>query len=78
MKLIRLILAYVEKAKSTGDIPIPEFADYTKCAIGHHVKLCEEAGFLDIVLSAHDKAPVLITRMTWQGHDVLDRLRDST
>ncbi len=33
MKLIAMILAYVEKSKNNGDIPIPEFADYRKCEI---------------------------------------------
>ena len=75
-KLIRQILHYVEQEKQNGDeIPLPELADYRTCEIEYHVKLCEEAGYLDIRVSSHDKKPVAIVRMSWQGHEALDELR---
>jgi len=74
MKLIALILAHVEKAKCTGDIPIPEFGDYDRCEVSHHVKLCEEAGFLDIAV--HNGKPDYIVRITWDGYNQLDSLRE--
>ena len=77
MKLIRMILAYVEKSRNIGDIQLPEFSDYRKCEVEYHVKLCEEAGYLHIRLSAHDMRPESIIQMTWQGHEALDELRKS-
>ena len=71
-----MILAHVEKATEPDDIPIPEFADYRPCQVAHHVKLCEEAGYLDIRVNATTKAPVSIVRMTWAGHEALERLRN--
>lgn len=74
MKLIALILAHVESAKSTGDIPIPEFKDYSRCEVLHHARLCEEAGYLDI--SLQNGTPKYIVRMTWNGYNALDSLRE--
>ena len=74
-KLIALILAHVEKANRCGDIPIPELSEYPQHVILYHVKLCEEAGYLDIEVSPYDKRPIAIHRMTWAGHEALDQLR---
>ena len=74
MKLIYLILAYVEKATHIGNIPLPELAEYTEEEVAYHVKLCSEAGYLDIVVDAHNKKPVGIDRLTWQGHEALEKL----
>ena len=78
MKLIRMILAHVEQSRAIGGIPLPEFDDYRTCEIEYHVKLCEEAGYLDTVVSPHDKMPVSICRMSWQGHEALERLRNGS
>ena len=77
MKLICMILAYVEQSRVIGGIPLPEFDDYRTCDVEYHVNLCDEAGYLDIVVSSHDKRPVSIHRMTWQGHEALESLRKS-
>ena len=76
MKLICLILSHVEKATEPGNIPIPEFQDYRPCQVAYHVQLCEEAGYLDVRMNATTKEPVSIIRMTWAGHEALERLRD--
>jgi len=75
MKLIALILGHVEKAKRCGDIPIPEISGYSQHQVLYHVKLCEEAGYIDTVVDANDKMPIAIHRMTWAGHEALDHLR---
>ena len=75
MKLIGMILAYVEKSRIIGDIPLPEFDDYRNCEVEYHVKLCEEAGYLHIRSSAHDGKPESIIQMTWEGHETLEGLR---
>ena len=75
MKLIALILAYVEEQKRCKDIPLPRFPEFTAEQVAYHVKLCEEAGYLDIVVSPHDRMPLTIHRMTWTGHEALAKLR---
>ena len=75
MKLIREILTYVEGQPADGNIPIPEFDDYPQSEVAEHVRLCEEAGFLQVYW--HRRMPMRITRMTWQGHEELKRLRDA-
>lgn len=75
MKLIREILTYVEEQPAGGMIPIPEFDDYSQGDVSEHVKLCAEAGFLEI--TSHRGYPTRILRMTWQGHEELKRLREA-
>lgn len=75
MQLIALILAYVEEQTKCGAIPLPRFKGYTHEQIVYHVKLCEEAGYLDIVVAAGSKTPTAIHRMTWTGHEALEPLR---
>lgn len=42
------ILAYTELTADNGDeISWPEFDDYGRHEVLNHVKLCEEAGFID-------------------------------
>ena len=74
-KLIYKILKYVEKEHQNGPVPVPEFDDYSETQVCNHVKLCEEAGYLDIFVSSHDKKPESIIRLTWNGHNALDSLR---
>ncbi len=76
-KLIKKILEYVEVTKKNGDrIPLPEFSDYKDCVVAYHVKLCHQAGFLDVrYLNQNKGNPVDIVEMTWAGHNELDRLR---
>ena len=77
LNLIRMILAEVAKSRTYGDIPIPQFDGYAAPDVKYHVKLCEEADYLDIRVSAHDEMPESIIRMTWAGHEALDRLRNN-
>ena len=74
MKLICKILAYVESKKLNEKIEIPKFDNYPQCEVEYHVRLCEEAGYLDIILDEY-KEPDAIQRMTWAGHEALDRMR---
>ena len=74
MNLICMILTYVAQAKVPGHIPLPEFDGYSQCEILQHVKLCEEARFIQIVVDATiSHRPIAIVRMTWDGYEALDR-----
>lgn len=75
MKLICMILAHAEKAPHIGGISLPELADYTEEEIQYHVKLCSQAGYLDIAIEPQYKLPRHIDSLTWEGHEALDRLR---
>ena len=74
MKLICKILSYVEGKKLGEEIQIPKFENYPQCEIDYHVQLCDEAGYLEIVLNEY-KELAAIHRMTWAGHEKLEQLR---
>ena len=49
MKLIFKILEYVEREKTNGNkLPIPEFEDYENSVVDYHVRLCSQAGYIEI------------------------------
>ena len=76
MKLIFQILAYVESRKTNGnDLPLPELEDYSRSLIEHHIMLCDEAGYIDVVMVEKGQPPIAIRRLTWAGHNELDRMR---
>lgn len=78
MKLIRKLLEYVEMSHTEQSLPIPEIDDYSEAEVHYHLGLCEEAGYL--VLYQPDFAGAGrrfsgIARLTWNGHEALDKLR---
>ena len=70
--LIELTLRYVEEtADDVNPIPPPvdELARFGREAvILGHVRLCEEAGYLEL---DHSTDPPRIVRLTWKGHEHL-------
>lgn len=77
-KLIKKILAHVEREQINGPIPPPEFDGHPKIEVHHHIRLCEEAGFLEADKPGWYDGVLLypsLTRLTWNGHEELDRLR---
>ena len=79
MKLIFKILEYVEREKTNGNkLSIPEFYDYDDSVVNYHVRLCAQAGYIQIdqvsnfqVLTAKS-----IIELTWAGHQELERMRE--
>lgn len=74
-KLILEILLYVEQNAHNGQpLSLPEFADYTREEVVYHIILCTEAEFVKpgVLVQA---IPTTIGRLTWKGHNELDRLR---
>ena len=69
MLLIRAILEYVTVKSDGNDLAIPEIDGYTPDQVRYHVKLCEEAGFLDIIMDSQQVCG--IRRITWEGHEFL-------
>ena len=55
--------------------------DRSEGEVGHHLKLLEEAGFLagiDVTPLVGDGPRVIPERLTWEGHEFLDSIRDDT
>ncbi|MDE0534346.1 MAG: DUF2513 domain-containing protein [Albidovulum sp.] len=77
MKLIFQILKYAEANVHNGEpAPMPEFDEYSRSEVEYHVKLCDQAGYIDYIHGGGKrKAPVSIENLTWAGHDALDRMR---
>lgn len=75
MKLILLILQYIEQSNGIGNIALPEFKDYSKSEVSYHVKLCDEAGYIEALCGERDGMPVVIKRLTWRGHEELEELQ---
>lgn len=72
-KLIRRLLEYVE-SKENGGIEIPHVDGYTPETVAYHVRLCVEAKFFhaqELIPDGH-----MIERMTWAGHEALQKLRE--
>ena len=76
MKLIFQILEYIEIEKRNGNsVPLPEFEEYSRSEVEYHVKLCEEAGYIDTLTPSNGSMPSAIIRITWDGHNTLDSMR---
>ncbi len=79
MKLICQLLAYVECNETEGPMDIPTVPGYSDGQIHYHVGLCVEAGYIDAakpgIYSVGRRFPS-INRLTWQGHNALDELRN--
>lgn len=78
MKLIRKILEYFERPQTEESLPVPEFEDYTEAQVHYHLGLCEEAGHLVLYQpgSTEPRRFPGIRRMTWAGHEALERMRE--
>lgn len=76
-KLIYRLLTHVER-HTNGPIAVPTIKGYDPAVVHYHVGLCVEAGYL-----VADKPGLYdgvrlfsgIERLTWHGHEALDRLR---
>jgi len=88
MDLVRaLLLAVEEKGDEDGRLYINVgsdreklgLADYSPFAISYHIGLLGQAGFIEVspLLSAEGYGEFDIERMTWDGHEFLDNVRDA-
>ncbi|MCY4655045.1 MAG: DUF2513 domain-containing protein [Dehalococcoidia bacterium] len=75
MKLIRKILEFSEEYfDGANRLPVPEMKDYSDSQIEYHVRLCLEAGYLRAD-TRNEGSVYAIYGLTWQGHELLDQLR---
>ena len=79
MDLVREILLQTESAERPLDTQ--QFrGDWDADTVACHVELLKEAGFLDATI-LHGGGRTLgarVNRLTWEGHDFLDTVRDDT
>lgn len=82
MDVIRHILLKVE-ALTPGNVPVSELTtpDWDEPVIAYHVELLTEAGLLDariIRTMGRQIGRFHINRLTWDGSEFLDAIRDDT
>ncbi|MDE0170740.1 MAG: DUF2513 domain-containing protein [bacterium] len=76
-KLIYRILCHVER-HTNGPIQVPDIEGYAPEVVHYHVGLCDEAGYLvagSVGIYEGKRMFNGIERITWDGHEALDRLR---
>ncbi|TKA91794.1 DUF2513 domain-containing protein [Guyparkeria sp. SB14A] len=79
---IREILLAVEGLDGTKPLTLEDFEEERQPEISYHVTLLEEAG---LVLSNSAPSlrttrttPFFVRRLTWDGHELLDQIRDDS
>ena len=73
-KLILTILRYIrDNAHGNGEIPVPDVNGYESSIVSYHVRLCWQAGFVEVV-TRRDGTPIhsRIRALTWDGHNHLE------
>ena len=79
--LVRDILLKIEAAqKSPLVIDDLGITDYDREAIGYHLQLLEEVGYIVANFAYGDNVvqEALIDRLTWDGHEFLDTIRSDS
>ena len=71
MKVVQGLLEFMESRQSDQFNMVPDFEGLTEDQVTYQVRLCEEAGYL---ISRMPRAQGL-ERLTWLGHEALDRMR---
>lgn len=76
LDLIRLILLELENENEIS------FSDYTQDQLNYHKALVKEAGFADGIVHYNNTDSsdipdfVLLKRLTWEGHEFLDKAKN--
>lgn len=92
MDLVRALLLQIEEmsaeelseSMAVAPIkPVGRLEDYTQNQIHYHMRLLHRADFIDASFHNPPSAPLGIerakaNRLTYQGHDLLDSIRDET
>lgn len=75
LKLIRALLELMEQKDAHS--PDVEVDGYHHQEINYHLRLCEDAEFVHVFRTATSSGskPHVSTRLMWNGHEMLDRLR---
>ncbi len=71
MDLVLKLLEHLECHGTGREMAPPEIEGYTPGQVEYHVYLCRDAGFVQ----CNPVAPRNMVRLTWAGHEELERLR---
>lgn len=80
-ELVREILLRVEASQESPlTIDGLGITDYDRAEIGYHLQLLEEAGYIVAGFAYGDNVvqEALVDRLTWDGHEFLDAIRNET
>jgi hypothetical protein len=79
MDLIRQILLLIEAAPTDQIFFVPEIDGYSINEISYHIKILDQAGFVQSSRLALSGDEIWKVRgLTWNGHEFLDAARDET
>jgi repressor of nif and glnA expression len=79
LDLVRKILMEIEKKEESMGWIIPEIESYSENEIFYHIKILEEAGFIEAKdLSTLGTFEWAAINLTWEGHEFLDASRNET
>lgn len=81
MDLVRKILFDLGDSEFSSDMGYPGIEGYSEDQIKHHVFIMKDAGLLTLtegkkVEGFFGKAEDLDLRITWEGHEFLEKVRD--
>lgn len=71
LELIHEILRHVEEHEQGKPIRVT-IAGRQQIEVERHIALCAEAGFIERIKNS---GPSAVRRLTWHGHEALDKLR---
>lgn len=75
--LIRAILLAIEADDRCEVLKLPDIAGYSDEAVHFHARLLVEKGFLKTYFPDRaGRQPWVCIRLTWEGYDFLDNIRD--
>lgn len=79
---IRELLVKVEACTLPAEmVDLSQFPDDEKAAVSYHMQLLIEAGLVHgkvLQIMGREAKPFMAQRLTWQGHELLDSIRNET
>lgn len=81
MSLVRTILFTLSESDDSISSDDPAFGGYPRAVVGYHFQILDEAGLIVASVQAADNNPyyfAIASRLTWEGNDFLDAIRDES
>jgi len=79
--LIRKILLKVEETPAPNQLKLKDFPNEDGYEITYHIQLLIDAGLIDATINGTtslDPNDFLLRRLTWQGHEFIDSIKNKT
>lgn len=80
-ELVRVILTKLEEMNtSNGSLEANDVEGYTAEIVSYHMYIMEEAGLIEATCAKSLSGPMQCwaIRLTWEGHEFLDKIRTDT